>query len=134
MIDEPFPSSHRNAGDLTHPVAETQMQEDPQFSGESPEGGMNTLRQDAEGSLHFLLHTLKPAVLLVRGWHVQGIPFAFEHLPLYEDLANNAGCSIVSVTRPEAGGEEHLLFATRVPGLTDQQCLDCIHTEPESNP
>jgi len=89
--------------------------------------GSNSLRQDAERALQFLIFSsTKPAVLLARDWHVLGIPFGFEHLALYQEIAAAEHCFIVTVDRADAGGIEHLLFATRFKGLRDEEYLACI--------
>ena len=88
---------------------------------------MNTVREDAEGSLHFLNFTSdKPAVLLARAWHVAGIPFAFEHMETYRAVAAASQCTLVEIAREEAGGLEHLVFATRIQGLSNAAYLACI--------
>ena len=120
----------RQSGDLLQPVLENPLEKAPiglPLDESRGVQGMNTARQDAEGALHFLTSaSAKPAVLLARAWHVLGIPFAFEHMNLYDEVARASQCTIVTVVRPEAGGQEHLVFAARVSGLTDEQCLACI--------
>src|SRR6185436_93107 len=75
------------------------------FSTSPGDHGMSTLRQTTEGAVHLLLSSSsKAAVLLARDWHVLGIPFGFEHMALYEEIAASSHCFIVTVTRPEAGG------------------------------
>jgi len=101
-----------------------------QDSLEGPGGErMNSVREDAEGAIHYLTSTsLKSAVLLERAWQVSGLPFSFEHHDLYREVAAASQCVLVEITRPEAGGLEHLLFATRTPGLSDDEYLGCIES------
>src|SRR5579862_6655777 len=60
-----------------------------QDSLEGPGGErMNSVREDAEGAIHYLTSTsLKSAVLLERAWQVSGLPFSFEHHDLYREVA-----------------------------------------------
>jgi hypothetical protein len=130
----PFSSSGRAAGDLTHPVGDAAVPEvaaEPEVLIDKVSGGerMNTVREDAEGSVHFLNFTSsKPAVLLARAWHVSGIPFAFEHQAIYREVAAASNCSLVLIDRAEGGGIEHLVFAARIEGLSDEKYLDCIES------
>lgn len=130
MESRDFAPNHRKAVDLLHAVPETEaLDHDEGLILDDPSRGQaaGTLRQTAESAVHFLVNTsVKPAVLLVRSWHVLGIPFAYEHMNLYQEVAAASKCFIVAITRPEAGGEEHLLFVARVSGLTDEQYLACI--------
>jgi hypothetical protein len=135
LIVELFAPGRRFPGDLSHPVMETEGLVDthPLAADLEAGEGVNTVREDAEGSLHFLNFTSrKPAVLLARAWHVIGIPFAFEHLALYREVAAASRCTIVEISRPEAGGLEHLIFAARIAGLSDDEYLDCIAAEAEA--
>ena len=96
-------------------------------TGPSENRRANTVRQDAGHAIQFLTFTSQvPAVLLARDWHVSGIPFVFEHFALYQEIAAAAHCFIVQIDRTEAGGIEHLLFATRTRGLKDEEYLACI--------
>ncbi|MEQ1823829.1 MAG: hypothetical protein ABL949_15080 [Fimbriimonadaceae bacterium] len=67
------------------------------------------------------------AVLLATDWQVLSIPFIFEHLDDYEEIAKRVGCSLVTVKRDDSGGLEHLLFMTRLAGLDDDQYLECMN-------
>ena len=96
---------------------------------DSPDGGerMNSAREDAEGSLHFLnCISAKPAILLARAWRPCRIPFVYEQMDLYREVAAASNCTIVEFARPEAGGLNHLVFAARVPGLTNAEYLACL--------
>ena len=122
--------SRRTEGDMLPAESERTPEEtSTQKSAANATGsrGMSTVRQDAEGAVHFLLFTsTRPAVLLARAWHVLGIPFAFEHMALYEEVALASRCFVVKITKAEAGGQEHLLFAARTPDVTAEECLASI--------
>lgn len=73
-----------------------------------------------------LVNSKKPAALLISEWHVQGVPFRFEHQDLYTEIAEVCAYSIIAMSRPEAGGSEHLLFMTSNNRLSEAACLACI--------
>jgi hypothetical protein len=84
-------------------------------------------REEAELAATLLAQSpSKVAVLLAADWQVRSIPFVFEHLAQYEGVAAGSGWSLITVKRDDFGGFEHLLFMTRLPGLADDQYLDCL--------
>src|SRR5690349_16946977 len=84
------------------------------------------IRRDAERAVvHLLTSPEKIAVLVASEWHVQGVPFEFEFLPIYRDVAAESRCAIVTLAREEAGGLEHLLFVARAEGLPYAEYLAC---------
>ncbi|MEQ1934902.1 MAG: hypothetical protein ABL962_13665 [Fimbriimonadaceae bacterium] len=84
-------------------------------------------REEAEMVASFLQHfPSKTSALLAADWQVRSIPFVFDHVDLYKEIAKRAGCYLVEVNRDDSGGIEHLLFMTRVLGLDDDQYLDCL--------
>jgi len=85
------------------------------------------VRNDAKRTMHNLLYgSFKLAVLLERGWQTVDNSFSFEHLPVYEEIAGELQCFIVTIQRPQAGGTEHMLFATKQIGRPDEEYLVCI--------
>ena len=87
---------------------------------------LKTLRKDAEFAATVLSISTKPAVLLVKEWHALRVPFAFEHLGLFQEIAARFNFTLVALARPEAGGFEHLLLMAQRRDLLDQEYLDCI--------
>ena len=68
----------------------------------------------------------KPAVLIAKDWRVLCSPYAFADIAFYEHVARGIGCYVITVTRTEAGGQEHLLFMSTSRDLSESDCLGCL--------
>ena len=81
-------------------------------------------RQEAERALHFLRNfSATHAILLTKDWQVLHEPFAFEFINVYQEVATEAGCHLVTIDFDSAGGVEHLLFLVKEGGLGREDYL-----------
>ena len=93
----------------------------------SSKGTANAVRRSANQAARLLgFDPLRTAVLLTSEWHVPEVPFAFEHMALYQEVADESNFVIVALSQPEAGGLEHLLFMARQNDLQATEYLACI--------
>lgn len=89
--------------------------------------GPNEGRQVAESAIHFMMASPdQNAILLDREWHVPGVPFSFANMFLYLKIVEEAHCCIRTLYMPAAEGFDHMLFATRDPSVSDQECLATV--------
>lgn len=128
MNDAGMPQVDPNVGGLgSDPSPET-------LDRESGGLGSNTVRENAEGAVHFLLATPpKQAVLLENQWRELGVACGFEHMALYQAVSSASHCFLKTVVRRAAGGVEHLLFITQTAGLTDNELIACMDTSSTPN-
>lgn len=79
--------------------------------------------RDSEAAVRDLSKPGKYSVLLVRLWGFEEDAFQFDYLPVYEQVATDAGLQVRECTRPWRLGTEHLLFFVKDRHLTDEELL-----------